>query len=142
MAYFITDTCIGCSVCIKVCPVDAIEGKRKKLHKIKKDECIDCGACGKICPQESVKDHTGKICKRIRRRANWEKPAIDLEKCMSCMACIEACPVDCLGLSYTQDTTDKTGYPFLKNKEDCIACRFCAVECPVDAVKMVSFLTG
>ncbi len=56
---------------------------------------------------------------------------------MSCTICIEACPVDCLKLSYTKDNKDIRGYPILENERTCIACGFCAVECPVDAIEMM-----
>ena len=59
MAYTITHECVGCSVCMRVCPVDAIVGKPKERHRIVSEICIDCGACGRICPYASVKDPGG-----------------------------------------------------------------------------------
>ncbi len=61
MAYTITHECVGCSVCMRVCPVDAIVGKPKERHRIISEICIDCGACGRICPYASVKNPEG-IC--------------------------------------------------------------------------------
>jgi formate hydrogenlyase subunit 6/NADH:ubiquinone oxidoreductase subunit I len=138
MPYAINDKCIGCSVCKKVCPTDAITGTRGKVHKVAADLCIDCGACGLVCPQEAVLDFSGKTCRRVRFKARWEKPVIDREKCVSCLACVEACPMDCLDWTWTPDTVNRRAYPALNPQVTCIACGFCARECPVDAIVMAA----
>jgi formate hydrogenlyase subunit 6/NADH:ubiquinone oxidoreductase subunit I len=137
MSFKITDKCIGCSVCKKICPVTAITGDRGKYHKIDEGLCIDCYACGYICPQSAVVDAGGRIIERIRFRKNWPKPRIDNARCISCVVCLDACPVGCLGLSYTKDNENKKGYPVLVDDSACIACGFCADDCPVDAIEMV-----
>lgn len=49
------DKCTGCSVCVKACPVDAIQGELKKPHKIEKSLCIKCGSCKEVCRFNAVK---------------------------------------------------------------------------------------
>ena len=71
MAFTITHECVGCSVCMRICPVDAIVGKPKERHHIVSEICIDCGACGRICPHASVKTPEGQLCERIRIRSRW-----------------------------------------------------------------------
>lgn len=137
MSYRITDRCVGCGMCRKICPVDCIAGQPRKRHKVASDRCIDCGACGRLCPHDAVLDGLGRPCKRIRRRAlYWEKPLFDYSLCMSCRVCIDACPAGCLAVTYTEDTQNKKAYPYLSVPSDCVACRFCMLECPVEAVFM------
>ncbi|HEY5555475.1 NADH-quinone oxidoreductase subunit NuoF [Acetobacterium sp.] len=44
------ETCTGCSICAKLCPVQAISGEKKKVYNIDNEECIKCGACLEACP--------------------------------------------------------------------------------------------
>ncbi|MCM8786123.1 MAG: 4Fe-4S binding protein [Candidatus Omnitrophica bacterium] len=53
--YFIDpEKCTGCQLCAKNCPVSAIEGERKKVHKIDIEKCIKCGICFNVCKFNAV----------------------------------------------------------------------------------------
>lgn len=136
MAFTISDKCVGCAVCTKICPTAAISGKRNKTHHVNAGRCIDCGACGLICPHGAVLDASNDPCLRIRFRKNWEKPVIDRKKCISCNICIDTCPVRCLSKTFTPEPADKAVYPELSGDRDCIACGLCATDCPVGAIAM------
>lgn len=48
------NTCIGCTLCIQACPVDAIVGAAKQLHGIIATECTGCELCLPPCPVDCI----------------------------------------------------------------------------------------
>ena len=67
--------CVGCLLCLKNCPVDAISGERKKVHVIDQDLCIKCGACFDVCPPKvsAVSKFTGKKKERFLKQTSAKK---------------------------------------------------------------------
>jgi len=54
LEYHITDACIGCTKCSKLCPADAITGKVKEKHEIDLEKCLKCGACLDGCKFNAI----------------------------------------------------------------------------------------
>ncbi len=48
------EKCIGCTKCVRICPVQAISGEVKKPHIIDSEKCIKCGACAEACPMTAI----------------------------------------------------------------------------------------
>jgi Na+-translocating ferredoxin:NAD+ oxidoreductase subunit B len=46
--------CIGCTLCIKACPVDCIVGAPKVMHTIIEDLCTGCELCLPACPVDCI----------------------------------------------------------------------------------------
>jgi electron transport complex protein RnfB len=46
--------CIGCTLCIQACPVDAILGAAKQMHTVIADECTGCDLCIPPCPVDCI----------------------------------------------------------------------------------------
>ncbi len=47
--------CIGCTLCIQACPVDAILGASKQMHTVLEGECTGCDLCVEPCPVDCIR---------------------------------------------------------------------------------------
>ncbi len=51
VSYYIDpEKCKACGICRRRCPVDAIDGGKKKIHIIDQQKCTKCGTCFEVCP--------------------------------------------------------------------------------------------
>jgi electron transport complex protein RnfB len=54
VAYIDEALCIGCTLCIQACPVDAILGAAKQMHTILPSLCTGCDLCVAPCPVDCI----------------------------------------------------------------------------------------
>lgn len=134
MPHFITQDCVGCTMCLKACPVDGcITGDNKKLHVIAPELCIDCGVCATYCPVACIGNPDGDFPDKIGPK-NRPIAIVDIDYCTGCEFCVDVCPFDCLEMLPTDE-----GGGFFKVAEnvrhsDCVACKLCEEVCIKDAI--------
>ena len=47
--------CIGCTLCLRACPVDAIAGARRRMHSVVAEWCTGCELCVAPCPTDCIR---------------------------------------------------------------------------------------
>ena len=142
--------CIGCKLCIKVCPANATEylPDEKKIQ-IHNDRCCFCAQCTEICPVKCLTMSSEYLISSYDRKAqittDTGKPEtkggaagepkkktvyrIMSDKCIGCTKCARNCPVGCI--------SGKVKEPHVIDASACIGCGKCSEVCPKDAVEAV-----
>lgn len=84
--------CIGCTLCIKACPVDCIIGASKVMHTVIDDLCTGCELCVPVCPVDCISmkpiggEHTGwdawspAQADASRERYHWHQLRLERDK--------------------------------------------------------------
>ncbi|MGE5397101.1 MAG: 4Fe-4S binding protein [Chitinophagales bacterium] len=135
MAYSINSNCNGCGLCAKLCPVSAVAGEVKSVHRINMERCIDCGVCGRTCTREAVIDNLGNTAERVPRKL-WPKPIVNQSACTACSICVDGCGKKALIISMPKFKGDLRVYAVLSDEKACVGCGVCARECPMHGIEM------
>jgi electron transport complex protein RnfB len=75
--------CIGCTLCIKACPVDSIIGINKHMHTVVADQCTGCELCVPVCPVDCISlvpAHDEAASSGPTGWAAWPQPLADQAK--------------------------------------------------------------
>ncbi|CAK0744914.1 SoxR (2Fe-2S) reducing system protein RsxB [Gammaproteobacteria bacterium] len=73
VAYIIETECIGCTLCLQACPVDAILGAAKQLHVVLRGVCTGCELCLPPCPVDCI-----RMVPLAATLRTWRWPAPDM----------------------------------------------------------------
>ena len=165
VAYIDEDQCIGCTLCLPPCPVDAIIGANNKMHTVINRECTGCELCIPACPVDCITLLPAPAPELEFVRAPRRNEAHDLDgrslaghkqevrslqadnRCINCGLCNPACPVDLPAqellhsLYNKQIATAAEPRPGL-GLEHCIECGLCDRVCPSEIPLAEIFAQG
>lgn len=82
--------CIGCTLCLAACPVDAIIGARRRMHTVIAAECTGCALCLPPCPVDCIslrdsglpysRDRQKAVAPRLRERYRLHLERLDRQQ--------------------------------------------------------------
>lgn len=118
--------CIGCTLCLPPCPVDAIVGSNGYMHTVIAEHCTGCELCIPACPVDCI-----SLVPKATPPAPPAIPETELSRCIRCGACNPVCPVH-LPVQQLWDniSCERTEWALSAGLQQCIECGLCDDVCP------------
>ena len=118
--------CIGCTLCIQACPVDAIVGATQLMHTVIADQCTGCELCIPPCPVDCI-----DLVELPAATTPIAGTSTGKFNCIRCGECETVCPRALMPqeLFWYRDNLDRLN---ALDIDACIECRLCDRACPSD----------
>ena len=121
--------CVGCGVCVSVCPFEAIELNALGVAEVDWTRCIGCGKCAKECPRAviSIHDRLNPIVVKCSNHDAGKAARQMCEvSCIGCGLCAKACPAGAITVVDRRAVIDR---------KKCVRCFCCQEFCPSGAMR-------
>ena len=135
MFFEITELCVGCAMCAKRCPGNAITGERRSQHHIDPSQCKECGACWRQCPKAAILSPAG-LFRQGRPAKELPRARIDGSACAGCQNCLLNCPFHAIELGKGRVWGLKSRGCVVS--AGCWGCGTCTHVCPTGAVTIAA----
>ena len=120
--------CIGCGMCVSICPFDAISFNPNGAAEVDETKCQGCSACVIECPRGIIHLHEAgspMVVKCSNKDPGKFARAACTVSCIGCGICEKACPS---GAAKVVDNLSAI------DEGLCLSCGMCAVKCPRHAI--------
>ncbi|MDR3063048.1 MAG: 4Fe-4S binding protein [Methanobrevibacter sp.] len=143
------DTCIGCGICVGVCPTSSLRLGPvlpiargivdMDLLNINHNNCVLCGLCSSACPFSAIDlKINGENIKDSKYYPKWDiGTSVDSNECIYCGKCEIYCPRDAIFVNRTLPNKKDLVIGEIRTDPDkCINCSICTEMCPAEAISI------